>query len=163
MILCPLQNTAEKYLGLFWRQVRPVVTQKFGARPEYYKQFELDGHEGVDFRAAVGTPVFAPIDGRIGVSHKGPYGTHITITNSRLRVILAHLSSTTVKSGDYARMGEMVGKTGNTGNSQAPHLHVVCQRMKNKTIQDRNNGYLGGFDFEPYVITWKGGLLDTTF
>src|ERR1700759_3806564 len=50
--------------------VKPaVVNQGFGANPAYYSQFKDDlgnpekGHMGIDFRAAHGTPVYAPCDG----------------------------------------------------------------------------------------------------
>lgn len=161
MILSPIQGEA-KWGKSDWTVKWPVVTQKFGLNPQLYQKFGMKGHEGLDFRAAIGTPCFAPIEGRAKVESAGPYGIHITITNSRLQVILAHLSKVHIKSGDFVHMGDKIALTGNTGNSQAPHLHMVCQRMKNKKVENYDNGYFGGFDFEPFVIRWKGSLTNPT-
>lgn len=161
MILCPLQNTA--LLKQEWTQKRPIVTQPFGVNPKIYEEFKLKGHEGIDFRAAIGTPLFAPIDGKVRVvNSKGGYGLHVIITNDRLRVVLAHLSKSSVKDNQAIGMGEPIGFTGNTGNSTAPHLHMSVQHVKNNTIKNYDNGYWGGFDFLPYMITWKGTILQNT-
>lgn len=163
MILSPLQNTGILN-GTTWIQKRPVVTQKFGANPEWYHKFGWKGHEGLDFRAAVGTPVFSPIDGDVRIVDHGDkdYGLHFIITNKRLRVILAHLSRVDAISSSFVHMGDYVGKTGNTGNSTAPHLHMTVQQMFEGSVFEKGNGYGGGFDPLPFIITWKGSLKTPT-
>jgi|CXWL01.1.fsa_nt_gi murein DD-endopeptidase MepM/ murein hydrolase activator NlpD len=156
MLLSPLKNT----LSSDGKELQPVVTQKFGANPRLYKKFGLKGHEGGDFRAAVGMTVYAPIDGTIEVIDSGnlAYGLHVIITNDRLRVILAHLSLVDVFNNQFIRTGEPIGLSGNTGNSTAPHLHMSVIRMKDGEVQDADNGYKGAFNFLPYVICWRETL-----
>jgi len=159
MINSPLQNIAA--FNLSWFQLRPKVTQPFGANPDYYfEHFKMKGHSGQDLRAAVGTQLFAPIDGKIEVRNYGrkSYGLHIRISNERLLIILAHLRRASVKTGDTVNMGEKIGLTGNSGLSTGPHLHMGGYKLKDGKVQDRMNGYGGAFDLEPHTIAWKGTL-----
>jgi len=153
MILSPLQNIEK--LGF---QKRPVITQSFGENPSAYKKFGFKGHEGTDLRAAIGTKVFAPIDGTVEVKNHGEegYGLHVIISNQRLRVLLAHLSKVDVHTDQVIGMGEAIGETGDTGNSNAPHLHISVIKMNGPTVKDPKNGYGGAFNAEPYMINWFG-------
>lgn len=85
----------------------------------------ISPHNGVDFKARVGTPVYAPADGTviyrgyqraagyyIIVAHDGPYST-----------VYMHLSKIDVKKGQNVRAGQIIAKTGNTGRTTGPHLH----------------------------------------
>ncbi|MCX4812988.1 M23 family metallopeptidase [Streptomyces sp. NBC_01239] len=103
------------------------------------------GHELTAF-AAYGRAVRAPCDGRV-VSAEGaiedqeagpgararyqpPYGNHVFIDTGREIVKLAHLraGSLTVSRGDTVRAGQLVGETGNSGNTTEPHLHLHAER-----------------------------------
>ena len=104
------------------------VSQYFGENPEYYGQWGLAGHNGIDYACPVGTPVYAPTTGMIVVAYHTPtkiYGKHIVMTSAdlRYRIILAHLSSINVSSMDTVHEGELIAYSGNTGNSTGPHLH----------------------------------------
>jgi murein DD-endopeptidase MepM/ murein hydrolase activator NlpD len=164
MILCPLQN--QGILKRYWVQKRPFVTQKFGLNPDVYSQFGMDGHNGVDFRAKLTTPVFSPIDGKVKTkkSEHG-YGWHLKIRGGEREIVLGHLSGFLVKDGQYVRMGDKIGITGNTGFSTAPHLHFGLRRLKKGKgdifkwdVKAYNNGFYGYEDVEMYMITWKGTL-----
>mgnify|MGYP001568700364 CR=1 FL=1 len=153
MILSPLQS--EKTIT---GQKKPVITQRFLDRPEFYKPLGLPSHGGLDFRAKVGTPLFAPIDGKVTVINKGPYGLHVYIQNDRLKCLLAHLSSVACHTGQIIRMGEAVGLTGASGNVEGEHLHMEMYKMHGDALADPKDPYKSRFDFEPYVITWRGSL-----
>ena len=86
MILCPIQNK--------WIQLRPYITQEFGKNPQVYSQFGLKGHNGIDLRAKVGTPLFAPFEGKVKAGNQGDkgYGKYIRIYKDNLEVILGHLT-----------------------------------------------------------------------
>ncbi len=129
------------------------VTQKFGLRPEVYSQFGLKGHNGVDYRAKVGTPFYAVAAGKvIRVEHnpKG-YGKHIRIENTEGLTLYAHLDKTFVKKGDSVLVGDKIGLTGNTGFSTGPHLHF---EVRPKPYRFKN-GYAGAVD--PLKVVWNKG------
>jgi murein DD-endopeptidase MepM/ murein hydrolase activator NlpD len=157
MILCPVKSPCR-------------ITQHFGARPEVYKQFGLRGHNGVDFTGARPgelVPVFSPYDAvvhEVGDQGDKGYGKFVRlrtapdVSGSRREVILAHLSVVSVKPGDGVRLGDAVGVMGNTGFSSALHLHLGLRRIGADGSEiDGGNGYSGYFDFEPYLLFWKGG------
>lgn len=88
------------------------------------------GHQGVDFRTPVGTPVKAPFDAT--VSRKTwnfkMNGNSLELKESgapRRTAMLLHLSSipTEIKSGERVTQGQVIAQSGNTGHSFAPHLH----------------------------------------
>ena len=162
MINCPLQN-GEKFL-LNWIQTRPVITQEFGERPEVYKQFGLNGHNGIDFRAAIGTQLFAPIEGvaTIGDEGSGGYGKYIKITKDNLEVTIGHLSEFQVSNGQQVYLGDKIAKSGNSGFSTGPHVHLTVKFRKDGKISDKGNGYKGAIDPTGLIITWKGTLTKFT-
>lgn len=110
-----------------------AISQRFGARPNYYRKFGLPGHEGVDWAVPVGTPVLAAAEGRVILAladnGKHPYGTHIRIRHDNgLETIYAHLSRLMVKRNDEVKRGETIGLSGNSGNSTGPHLHFSVKQ-----------------------------------
>lgn len=89
-------------------------------------------HTGTDFRAAVGTNIYATSGGT--VEHVGwggygeAYGFHVimrqkTKLGSTRKVLYAHLSGSPKRVGDWVGIGDFVGKSGQTGNTFGPHLH----------------------------------------
>lgn len=106
------------------------VNQEFG---EFYKNYYgSSGHEGTDFRAAEGSNLYGLKGWKVQWAGKAPdsqgyYGNKITLVNPQTGAILefAHLNDVYVKPGDYINDSKFViGKTGNTGRSEGPHLHV---------------------------------------
>lgn len=83
-------------------------------------------HNGMDFTAPQGTPIYASGDGvvlRADDASSG-YGKHIRINHGYGYVTLyAHLHEYKVKVGQKVKRGDIIGTVGNTGRSQAPHLH----------------------------------------
>lgn len=81
-------------------------------------------HTGVDFAVPQGTNIIAVADGKIENANWGSaYGTQIIQKVPGGWVIYAHLSKSLVKPGDKVKAGQLIGKSGNTGNSSGPHLH----------------------------------------
>jgi murein DD-endopeptidase MepM/ murein hydrolase activator NlpD len=82
-------------------------------------------HTGVDYAVPVGTDVLAVADGVIDPATWGKsYGTQLVQKLDGGWFIYAHLSSTLVKAGDKVKEGQVIAKSGNTGNSTGPHLHA---------------------------------------
>ncbi len=100
-----------------------------------------------------GEPIYAPADGQIikvvdvfpcrpigDGDSAHPAGNHVVIDigNDR-QVFLAHLraGSIAVEEGAYVTPGTLIGRVGNSGNSEAPHLHVHVQTASETTIPFR--------------------------
>ncbi|MCM1449992.1 MAG: M23 family metallopeptidase [Clostridiales bacterium] len=102
-------------------------------------------HEGMDFSAPIGTPVYATGDGVVtsaGRSMSG-YGNMIEMDHGfNYTTRFAHLSQVLVKPGQHVKRGDLIGKVGNTGKSTGPHLHYevrlkgVAQNPVNYYFQD---------------------------
>jgi murein DD-endopeptidase MepM/ murein hydrolase activator NlpD len=131
---CPYYQPFE---GRCWPTEHRVITQAFGANPDYYKQFGLPGHDGLDFRAPEGSPIFAIDAGRVITVYRNPlpkskgghnYGIHLRVGhNSAYESIYAHLSQVSVSSGSVVDAGTLIGLAGNTGNSRGAHLHLTLK------------------------------------
>jgi murein DD-endopeptidase MepM/ murein hydrolase activator NlpD len=82
-------------------------------------------HTGVDYAVPVGTDVLAVADGEITNANWGKsYGVQIVQKLDGGWFIYAHLSKALVKPGDKVKAGQVIAKSGNTGNSTGPHLHA---------------------------------------
>lgn len=102
-------------------------------------------HKGIDFACQVGTPVCAVADGRILKAAKavepddpahpenGPSrcGNRVWLWVEKpgytARFGCFHLDSFSVKAGQNVKEGDIIGYSGNTGNSTGPHLHLECR------------------------------------
>lgn len=85
-------------------------------------------HEGLDFRAAIGDPVFAVDEGMVITSKNGapdPAGEFISILHpSGILSRYMHLSQRLVGAGDHVRAGQLIAKSGRSGiTTSAAHLH----------------------------------------
>lgn len=83
-------------------------------------------HLGIDFRAPIGTPVYATSDGVIETVEtptKG-YGKHIIIRHDdSFKSLYAQLFEIKVKEGQTVKQGDLIGLVGSSGTSTGPHLH----------------------------------------
>ena len=82
-------------------------------------------HEGIDFIADVGTPVFAAAGGVVvAAEYHSQYGQMVEIDHGNDFVTrYAHASKLLVKVGELVRRGRKVAEVGSTGRSTGPHLH----------------------------------------
>ena len=133
-----------------------ILTQKFGDRPEYYAQFGLKGHEGIDLKTRyVGNlwgwwydykgwrNVYAVSDGIVKVKYDlGGYGTHIILRDfdTEDEYLYAHLKNAKVQDGEFVREGQVIGISGNSGNTSGPHLHFA-HKPNNSNQANGFNGF----------------------
>jgi len=99
-------------------------TSNFGWRLHPIDQV-LKIHGGVDLRAYY-EPVYAFGEGvAIQVGYDDKAGNYIVLNHGagRLKSVYAHLEYIAVEPGQLVKSGEMIGVSGNTGYSTAPHLH----------------------------------------
>ncbi len=90
-------------------------------------------HDGIDFKAPVGTPVYAPWGGTVErINWKVRYNGYSIAarldTNPPVEMIMLHLDKVHVKPGQRFAAGAHIADVGNTGRSFAPHLHYQLQR-----------------------------------
>jgi len=81
-------------------------------------------HTGADFPVNEGAPIHTTIAGKVvWAGSNGPWGNLVVVENNGYQVWLAHLSSVQVVEGQILDYGDVVGLSGNTGNSTGAHLH----------------------------------------
>ena len=130
------------------------ITQTFGNKlilngVDFYGQWRLKGHNGIDYGIPTGVNILAPHRGTIKEAYydeKG-YGWYVKIENDVEGSVLGHMLSLSVKVGDIVSEGQKVGVSDNTGASTGPHLHWGYYRFP----RDKSNGYNGFIDQTPYL------------
>lgn len=128
---------------LFWPLDKVFITQKFGYTSDSKRLYKTGTHNGVDFRASVGTPVKSALSGVVvGTGNtdaiKGCYsfGKWILIKHyNGLSTIYAHLSLVKVAEGATVNTGDIIGYSGNTGYSTGPHLHLTVYATQGVQIK----------------------------
>jgi len=108
------------------------ITSKFGWRQHpILKKKEF--HRGIDLRAKMNTPVYAPADGIVewaGFHKKSGFGNLVILQHSYgFRTNFGHLNKIVVKSRQFVRKGTLIAYTGNSGLSNGPHLHYEIRFM----------------------------------
>ncbi len=100
-------------------------TSPFGSRRTYGASTAISAHEGEDYGAVAGTPVYAPAPG--GVVLADPLfvrGNAIVIDHGNgVHTGYWHLSEISVAVGESVGRGQLIGKVGSTGLSTGAHLH----------------------------------------
>jgi hypothetical protein len=93
-------------------------------------QTSHEGHVALDFGVPIGTNVKSTLKGTVtyaGWNNEG-YGNLVIVENGAYKTYYAHLSSIPVKVGQTVGDGEVIGLSGNTGNSTGPHLHYEIRK-----------------------------------
>lgn len=87
-------------------------------------------HPGVDIAVAMATPVRAAGGGTVaGTGEDAEYGKFVLLGHpSGYQTMYGHLSRVVVDRGDRVNPGEVLGLSGNSGRSTAPHLHFEIRR-----------------------------------
>jgi hypothetical protein len=148
-----------------WPVEKNAITQRFGERPEVYKQFGMPGHEGLDFGVVENSKIFAVADGvvtRIDLDgntdkFKKPYGNQCRIVHKtpdgEFTSIYAHLNSVNVSLGQKVQAGDLIALSGKTGNSEGAHLHLTLKLVGATSRRQTNfpNDIIDPFPFlEPF-------------
>jgi murein DD-endopeptidase MepM/ murein hydrolase activator NlpD len=84
-------------------------------------------HQGVDYAAAIGTPILATGDGKVDfVGNKGGYGRTVILSHSgKYTTLYAHMSKFKkgINRGTRVKQGDVIGYLGMSGLATGPHLH----------------------------------------
>jgi len=121
----------------------PRITARFG---------EIDSvhsapHTGVDIALPIGSSVYSPGSGvvsRIADYGDASLGKAVFVrTGAGYQYIFGHLSEVRVRPGERVHSGELLGLSGNTGNSTGPHLHVGAVDQTGHFVNPDHLGILG--------------------
>ncbi len=113
-----------------------VFLSGFGLRYHPILQYSRP-HNGVDFRADIGSPVYATGDGKVKYAgRKGNLGKIVIIDHGYgFETLYAHLSTfgDGVRSGTTVKRGQEIAKSGDTGLVEGPHLHYEVH-LNNRAV-----------------------------
>lgn len=111
--------------GNFEAPVDSRTTGEFGTRRTFNHKVQSI-HQGLDFRAEIGTPVGAMNGGVVILAREMFYeGGFVVIDHGQgLATLYMHLSEINVREGDRVEKRQIIGLSGGTGRATAPHLHV---------------------------------------
>ncbi|MEE4263530.1 MAG: M23 family metallopeptidase [Desulfobacteraceae bacterium] len=117
-------SIARLWNGAFQLPMASEITSPFGNRRLFNGQLK-SYHNGVDFRAPLGTPVFAANAGVVKVAENLFYSGNVVIIDhgNKIFTIYAHLSKIGVTAGQKIEKGQQLGLTGASGRVSGPHLH----------------------------------------
>ena len=113
-------------------------------------------HEGMDFTARTGTPIYATGDGVVKNADNSlsGFGNHIEINHGfGYLTLYGHLSKYKVRAGQQVKRGDIIGYVGSTGRSQAPHCHYEVH--KDGKVVNPINFYYGNISAAEYVAISK--------
>lgn len=160
------------------------MTQGFAENPDLYRPWGLQGHNGVDYVAPHGTPLFAVEDATVIDVNYNPdgYGKYVRLMSRKTSAgkyrewTYGHLSAIHVTKGKKVKAGDTIGLMGNTGfvvSGNTPwwdynpyagtHLHLGMRVLE----MDDNGWRYGAFMPKVRVMNYdngyKGGVDFTYF
>lgn len=114
----------------FWTEkfsaplANPIITDTYG-----YTRNTVGysiAHKGTDFHAPEGTKIFAMNRGVVRIARTfRNYGKTIVVDHGLgLQTLYMHLSKIYVNEGELVLPGQLIGKSGQTGYAEKPHLHL---------------------------------------
>jgi murein DD-endopeptidase MepM/ murein hydrolase activator NlpD len=110
------------------------VASGFGYRIDpIYKTPKM--HTGLDFAAAMGTPIYATADGVVEEADfdNSGYGNHVIINHGYgYETLYGHMVRIKTRRGEKVKRGQVIGWVGSTGKSTGPHCHYEVIRNHQK-------------------------------
>ncbi len=158
--------------GQFMRPVKGGwISAEFGTASAYHMRVYKNGkgHNGVDFAVPVGTKVVSAASGTVTATGDSTkvcrgvqYGKWILIRHANgLSTMYAHLSHIAVSEGQKVSKGQYIAKSGTTGYSTGPHLHVsmyATKAVQVKWIPHSFPGRCYGKIMKLPISPWSGYL-----
>jgi murein DD-endopeptidase MepM/ murein hydrolase activator NlpD len=125
------------------------------------KLWQSGTHTGDDYPCPIGTPVVAAMDGTVFNDNPGDeYGKTVQIDHGNgFQTLYGHLSEVSVAVGATVKRGQVIGRSGDTGNVTGPHLHFEVRKGKNNPVNPSELTKGGGALAESLsTIIQNGGL-----
>ena len=178
---------SSKYIWPIQPKYKVVEHDKYGIRKNHYVLFKERAHSGFDITADIGTEVHPIMSGKVllaefdGTTTEGfdafndGYGNKVEILNDDgRRVVYGHLREILVKQGDVVTTETVIGKTGSSGGSRVPHLHLEIRKENTEetgliytinpleVLPEMDLSKLNeDFTLEPYATLWRKLVSDT--
>jgi len=114
------------------------ITSGFGSR--FHPVLKINRlHPGLDFHASVGTPIYATGNGVIREATSGAgLGRYVKVEHATAGyvTVYGHLSKLPpgIRKGKTVKRGDLIGYSGNTGLSEAPHLHYEVRDLSGRSL-----------------------------
>lgn len=131
----------EEYIWPIQPKYKVAEHDKYGIRKNHYVLWKERAHSGFDITADIGTEVHPIASGKVllaefdGTTTEGfdafndGYGNKVEILNQDgRRVVYGHLREILVKPGQEVTQDSVIGKTGCSGGSRVPHLHLEIRK-----------------------------------
>jgi len=120
-----------------WEGVAEITQGNYGAT-SHYDHGTWDNTYAIDVALSVGSDVLAPADGvavYVDDDSSGPGGKELAVehtgpTGKEFVTVYLHLDEIFVGEGDSVRQGQVIAKSGDTGDVTGPHLHFHIWRPK---------------------------------
>lgn len=111
------------------------VTSPFGRR-RHPVTGKWSMHHGVDYRARVGTPVYAVAKGTVEKTGREAIDGRFVVLRhlDGTRTYYLHLDRISVKRGQHVKAREVIGRSGATGRVNGPHLHFAVRTSGGKWL-----------------------------
>ena len=112
-------TTRTKKSGYIWPTTSKTITSKFGNRSKGF-------HTGLDIGVPTGSPIYAMMSGTVILAGwNGGYGYQVKIQHSNgVITTYGHNSKILVSKGQTVSQGDVIARSGSTGNSTGPHTHI---------------------------------------
>ncbi len=117
-----------------WRTPVPLarISSRYNPRRMHPVLHVVMPHNGIDFAASPGTPVYSSAAGSVSsVGDGGPCGNMVQIKHANgLTTAYCHLQrfAPALHSGQHVEQRQLVGFVGQTGRATGPHLHFAVKR-----------------------------------
>lgn len=170
-----------KYTWPIMPKYKVCEHDKYGIRLNHYVLFKQRAHSGFDITADYGIEVKSMAKGKVicagfdGTTTEGldkfnmGYGNRVEILNDDgRRCVYGHLSKIFVREGDVVDNNTVIGKTGCSGGSRVPHLHIEIRKSNTEetgldyTLNPLDvlpkldfSQFVLEFDVKPYSELWK--------
>lgn len=119
----------EKRKFKFTWPLRGRISSEFGVRKSPYSK-KMEFHPGIDIVNKLGKNFAAAESGKVIFSGvRGGYGRIIIIEHRKgYKTRYGHVLISYVKTGEYVKKSQIIGRVGNTGLSTGPHLHFEVRK-----------------------------------
>jgi hypothetical protein len=116
--------------------VQGPVSAQYGAKGGERWKGTNGVHKGVDYAVPMNSPVKASMSGTVsGLPLSSEYGTAVVISGADgLTYIYGHLSQSLVRQGQNITAGQLIGRSGKSGNCSGPCLHFEVRKGANNPI-----------------------------